>query len=353
MQKKYYTIIVPRLDNSGPTSVAVDIGNIAVFSGWNVKLLYLSGALGRNDINSLIEVRKFRISDLWSLKGIVHTHMFRPDLIGWLCSCFGRTKIITTLHGHCPHHLAFDYTSFKVNLAWYLWAYVIQRFHVRICISKAMQRHYKRIFPKLKFELVYNFRSSYSHKDVALSSEILDWIDRQRSENKFVLVYVGSLIKRKNILPLVKKLGEFPEFSLIICGDGPLRSEIESVARMSGTDSIFISGQLPCPDLVIRLSDLLVLPSHAEGLALVILEAARLGIPSLLSNIAVHRELEIWGLGKTFDRYTFADFSEKAFFLLGARIKYSDKALIKIWEDFFSPEQGFSKYEHHFRALYF
>jgi glycosyltransferase involved in cell wall biosynthesis len=106
-----------------------------------------------------------------------------------------------------------------------------------------------------------------------------------------------------------------------------------------------LAGQVIDPETYVARADLLVLPSHAEGLPLVILEAASLGVPSLLSDIAVHRELARMGLGKTFRRHDFRDFADKARELAAERDPGSDAARRIVWSQMFAPDKGFEKYE--------
>ena len=85
-----------------------------------------------------------------------------------------------------------------------------------------------------------------------------------------------------------------------------------------------LAGQLQQPAQAMSTADVLVLPSFAEGLPLVALEAARLGIPCLLSNIAVHREMAALGLGLIFQRHGFRDFRAKAH-------EIADLATAELW----------------------
>lgn len=338
-------MIVPRADRTGPTNVAVDIGRAATDAGWQVGLLYLSGIPSRNDLGSFIEVRRWRLRDLWSLDGVVHTHGLRPDLVGWLISWTHRCRIVTTLHGHFPQHLSFDYAPWKVRLAWGLWSRALRRFDLRVCISKTMLRHYERSVPRQRFTLAYNFRSPLVEAGGGLSVETLQWFERQRAANRVVLVYVGSLTDRKNISTLVHEVSHCPELALVVCGQGPLSSALAFIVKDAATDAILLAGQLASPEKAVALSDVLVLPSHAEGLPLVVLEAARAGVPSLLSNITIHRELAAAGLGTTFDRHSFRDFRAKAIALARGRSGEADENLMAVWRERFSPEEGFSRYE--------
>lgn len=340
---RHYTLITPSADRTGPTNVAVEVGRAAVVAGWNVSLLYLSGATDRDDLEGFSEVRRLRPSDLFMRSGVIHTHGLRPDLVGWLFSWNPRCTVMTTLHGHFPHHLAFDYPGWKVHLAWAVWSRALARFDHRVCISVTMRRFYRRYLPKLTFDLAYNFRSDDLSRPAVTPSSFEPWLITQRQAGRIVLAYVGSLSTRKNVQPLLEAVRAAPELSLVVCGNGPLRDQLTAQAR-SGQfgDRVLLLGHQPQPECIVAASDMLVLASHAEGLPLVVLEAARVGRPSLMSNIAVHRELAGLGLGLVFERHGFSNFREQAHAL--AR-RTSDAAIGRLWKERFSDEVGFQQYE--------
>ena len=341
-----YTLITPRLDSTGPTNVAVDIGRAATANGWTVRMLYLSGSPTRDDLDAFSEVRAFRFADVWLLRGVVHTHGLRPDLVGWFFTWNRRCTVMSTLHGHFPGHLSFDYSRLKVRLAWGLWSAALARFDHRVCISNTMVRHYRHQFPKMTFDLAYNFRADRPSGASPPQPAIDAWLETQRQQQRVVLVYVGSLTARKNVLPLVQAVLRSPDFALLICGQGDQHARVAAELHANDLDRrVLLAGHVIDPKVFLAKSDVLVLASHAEGLPLVVLEAASLGVPCLLSNLAVHRELAALGLGATFDRHGFSDFAQKAKLLARDRTPAADASRLALWKRRFSPEQGFAQYE--------
>lgn len=341
-----YTLITPRADRTGPSNVAVDIGRAAAAAGWHVSLLYLSGHPTRDDLDAFAEVRPLRFSDVWRLRGVIHTHGLRPDLVGWIFTWNPRCTVMSTLHGHFPGHLSFDYSPWKVRLAWGLWSAALARFDHRVCISKTMVRHYRHQFPNMTFDLAYNFRADRPSGESPPKPEIDAWFNTQRQQKRVVLVYVGSLTARKNVRPLVQAVLRSPELTLLICGQGDEQAAV--AAELQAQDPsrrILLAGHLTDPDVFVAKSDVLVLASHAEGLPLVVLEAASLGVPCLLSNLAVHRELAAMGFGTTFDRHGFSDFAQKAQLLARDRTVATDASRLAVWSQRFSSRQGFAQYE--------
>jgi glycosyltransferase involved in cell wall biosynthesis len=342
-----YTLIIPRADRAGPCNLAVDIGRAAKASGLRVRVLYLSGAIARDDLVGIHEVRRWRWSDLLHLGGVIHTHGLRPDLLGWMLSWGRGRTLVTTLHSHFLLDVGMVHSRWKVLPAWWAWSRALARFDHRVCISHTMRRYYRRMLPGLRFEVAYNFTGPATAAPSEQVTRMRAWIRQQREGGSRCLAYVGALIARKNVIRLLEAVARTPGLSLVICGGGPLENVVaQRIARPDLSSRVCLAGVVRFADQVIAECDMLVLPSLAEGLPLVVLEAARVGRPSLLSNIAVHRELARLGLGTTFDRHRFSDFAEKAQALVRDHGPGGtpDPSLLARWQKHFSAQPGFERY---------
>ena len=117
-------------------------------------------------------------------------------------------------------------------------------------------------------------------------------LERKRlglTDNAFVVLYVGNLLVQKGVVDLAKAFKAFgvQGSRLLFVGDGPCKPKGEGIV---------FCGNKPNRDIprFLAISDLLVLPSHHEGLGQVVLEAGAAGVPvvgaetggikSLLSN---------------------------------------------------------------------
>lgn len=110
------------------------------------------------------------------------------------------------------------------------------------------------------------------------------------------VVTVGRLIPIKDQAALLAAFARVagPDDRLLVVGEGPLRAELERQARALGiADRVRMPGLL-ARDEVYRMlagADVYVSASHGEGLPLSVLEALAAGLPTVLSDIAPHREL--------------------------------------------------------------
>lgn len=118
------------------------------------------------------------------------------------------------------------------------------------------------------------------------------------ADHRFVCV--GRLVEQKGHLTLLKAAAivatQHPDFELILVGDGPLRPEIEAFIRQENlAKHVRITGWQSGPQVLEHLAAArcLVLPSFAEGLPVVIMEAFALGRPVITTYIAGIPELVI------------------------------------------------------------
>jgi len=118
-------------------------------------------------------------------------------------------------------------------------------------------------------------------------------VDRSAVRNRLgvrgpTLVSVGHLIERKGHDLVIGALPMLPEYTLLICGEGPERSTLEGLAKKLGVaDRLHFLGQVPHEELVTiyGAADVLVLASSREGWPNVLLEAMACGTPVVASNV--------------------------------------------------------------------
>jgi glycosyltransferase involved in cell wall biosynthesis len=176
-------------------------------------------------------------------------------------------------------HISFAHADVSLRLAVGLTAGLLYRLaDHRVVVSEAALRdlaELTRIDPK-RFELIYN--------PIHVPAEI-----RSTAEGDAAwggggprILTVGSLKRAKNQALLLRAFARLggTDVRLMILGEGPLRSELESLAMELG-----IAGRLVMPGFAIdpwpyyASADLFVLSSDWEGLPMVIIEALAAGLP--------------------------------------------------------------------------
>jgi len=107
---------------------------------------------------------------------------------------------------------------------------------------------------------------------------------------------VGQLLEVKGHRYLVQALprirAEVPHARLLIVGSGPLRGELEQLARQQGVShDVIFAGEISDMPPVYRCLDLLVYPSIYGAFGLVVMEAMACGVPVVASSLDGTTEL--------------------------------------------------------------
>lgn len=112
------------------------------------------------------------------------------------------------------------------------------------------------------------------------------------------ILFVGRLVPVKGVSVLISAFGSiahtFPDAILTIVGDGSERAKLEAIVSSLGLDNrvVFI-GALNQQQVAVRMAeaDVFVLPSFAEGLPVVLMEAMASGLPVIATSVAGTPEL--------------------------------------------------------------
>lgn len=112
------------------------------------------------------------------------------------------------------------------------------------------------------------------------------------------LIFVGRLAPIKGISVLLDAFamtrGAHPDAQLTLVGDGPLRADLEAQAeRLNLGDAVTFTGYVGMEEVSKRLAaaDIFVLPSFAEGVPVVLMEAMAARMPVLGPKVAGVEEL--------------------------------------------------------------
>ena len=106
-------------------------------------------------------------------------------------------------------------------------------------------------------------------------------------------LFAGRLVKSKGVLELWEAYGSLREdlrsrIGLVFAGDGPLRSELQSIARSISPGSLTFAGFVHRDELAsyYALADCLVFPTHSDPWGLVVNEAMACGLPVICGQSA-------------------------------------------------------------------
>jgi len=133
------------------------------------------------------------------------------------------------------------------------------------------------------------------------------WFRPSAADPSDQLLFVGRLKEGKGPQYLLEAFGrlasDYPDYSLQLVGDGPLREELEAQASTLGiADRVSFRGEVPNDELPALYADsrAFVLPSRSEGLPRTVLEAMACGRPVVTSDLPQLRPL-VEDVGYTFE----------------------------------------------------
>jgi glycosyltransferase involved in cell wall biosynthesis len=109
-----------------------------------------------------------------------------------------------------------------------------------------------------------------------------------------IVLSVGRLAVQKNQDVLVRALACLPQTHLVLAGAGPKQESLQTLAVTLGVDDrLHLLGTLPAEDVadLYAAADLFVFPSTWETFGLAAAEAAMAGLPMVVADLAVLREV--------------------------------------------------------------
>lgn len=201
---------------------------------------------------------------------IIHSHgAVHTGYAGVMNSKFYNIKSIVTCHG--------SDISFYPNLNKKIHKVVSETLHKSnylISISFALKTMIKNIFNIETVKPLY----------IGIDMEKFKLSNREADVPKKIL-FIGNVIKSKGVLDLLQAYSQLKNkynVSLTICGNNQELKQLED--EYSDVDFLGSVYNSDIPNIISN-HDILILPSHREGLGLVLLEALSVGRPVLGSNV--------------------------------------------------------------------
>ncbi|MEM7185256.1 MAG: glycosyltransferase [Bacteroidota bacterium] len=221
-----------------------------------------------------------RLKQQWSPK-VVISHMLMANMLNVLSRKNERT--VCVLHGEW---------SIKTGGSWLLRRFVRRQYQkadqivsVSHYIKEMFDSHYQLDVPH---EVIYVglpvetiLREALQPPHVSLPNSYM--------------VYVAGFRPVKNHLALIDALEVYLKLnpiSLVLLGDGPLRSEIEDRVKSLGlSEKVLLLGNVPNPYPIVKGATLSLMVSESESFSLVVVESMILGVPVIATDCGGPREI--------------------------------------------------------------
>ena len=251
----------------------------------NVKVIFSpnkNGFLGL--LSKVIWLRKYCV---WSSPNIIISFMTLVYCIT-LFATIGKSFPVITSERYDPRYSSLKEKILRTLLLPRTNYHVVQTEHIR---------NYYPSFIRKKTSIIYN----------PVNDEVFHQIENgelkiENSERLNRIISVGRLTEQKNqqmmIRAFAKIAKQFPDWQLVIYGEGPLRKSLESIV-----ESLDLNGRVLLPgrtDHVIeelRKSKIFCLSSDYEGMSNAMIEAVCIGLPIVTTNVSGVSELVDDGKG--------------------------------------------------------
>lgn len=224
--------------------------------------------------------------------GVVHAHEVKSDVIGVLAARLCGVKMMTTLHGWIGN-------SSRQRKLIAIDKRVVRRFDRVIAVSRAIYDEMTQAgMAPTTLRLLHNGIVLDRYRRTGQRG-VVDQLAGHPVRGP-IISSVGRLSAEKGHLDLVEALalvrarGAFA--SLVLVGDGPERAALERrVEELGLGGSVVFAGYYDQPARVVEESNLVVLPSHTEGLPNAALEALAMEVPVLATCVGGTPEVIVDG----------------------------------------------------------
>lgn len=236
-----------------------------------LEFFYLTPPLFMGLLIALIKYPSIKVVHVQGLSGIVAG--------GILSKLFGKRVIISV-------QFVFH---FKKNFFGWFSKHMFNIADRVLCVSLASEEEVKKLgIPEEKIGKCAYWIDLDVFKPInkSLAKKKLGW------SNNFSVFFIGRLIEEKGILPLLKSVLKLPnDVNLYIAGDGPLKDNIEEVAR--NNSNLHFLGRIDntLTPMYYSAADLVVVPSYEETLGRVNMEALACETPVVASSAGGIREV--------------------------------------------------------------
>jgi len=207
---------------------------------------------------------------------VVHVHLFPAQL--WAVLAAGklesRVRLVTTEHN-----------TWNARRRWWLrpfdrWMY--PHYQLIACNSEATAEELVRWCPDIagKIRVIPN-GIPVEDFETAQAAEL-----GLQSQDMARLVFVGRFEEQKDHRTILRALQNLPGVRLLLLGDGPLRRELEELARSLGIASqVSFLGKRTDVASVLKASDIYVHSTNSDGFGIAACEAMAAGLPVIASDV--------------------------------------------------------------------
>ncbi len=241
-----------------------------------------SGPVDPHTVHHLLRICRLQNVAIW------HGHDYKSNLLGLLVRKWWPMKLVTTVHG-------WTWDTLRTKLYYHIDNWCLRRYDRVVTVNPSLLDHCLAhdVQPK-RLTLIPNAIEPAEYKRQFDTTDARVQLGIQN--DRLVIGVVGRLSIEKGVDRAVRMIAQLrqqhPNAQLHLIGDGPQRSNLEQLTRQLGvSDAIRFWGWQSHPQRFYEAMDMLLLPSHTEGLPNTVLEAMAMGVPVAATDVGGTAEL--------------------------------------------------------------
>lgn len=213
---------------------------------------------------------------------IVHAHEVKSDVITYVAARLRPVPIVTTLHGWIGNGL-------KQRVLIALDKRVVRGFDRVIAVSRQIERQLIDAgVPTDKLRMLHNAIVVERYRRTGRRGVLVEALGRPIPSP--VIGSIGRLSPEKGHADLIQAMNlvisRGKKAALVLIGDGPERPKlIQLISALGLEGTVHLPGYVQEPQRLLEEIDLMVLPSHTEGLPNAALEALLMEVPVLATRV--------------------------------------------------------------------
>jgi len=213
---------------------------------------------------------------------VIEGHEPSSDVMAYLASFFCRVTLINTTHGWIANNAKQRFFNTLDEL-------VLRRFALVMPVSGKLHAELLAAGVKpSRLRLLHNAIVLDKYRRTGQQGYLEGLLGRRLDGP--VLASIGRLSAEKGHADLIEALAQVAagggQFSAVLAGDGPERESLLARIRAAGLEGqVHLPGYVSEPARILEETDLMVLPSHTEGLPNAALEALIMNVPVLATRV--------------------------------------------------------------------
>ena len=212
---------------------------------------------------------------------LICTHDFKSNFYGLIISKIFRIPIVSTFHGRTKK-------DFKVKFYQMIDSLVLKYFDAIVCVSDETK---KTLAKKGSYRNMYVIPNAVDIEEIKrLSKQGININFPTKKKQRRTVFFAGRLSKEKGLLYLIQAaemiLAKHDDVKFLILGEGPEEARLRRMISQKKIGNTFhLLGFKKNIYPYLKMADFLVLPSLAEGMPVIILEAFALGKSVIATDV--------------------------------------------------------------------